>query len=187
MYLMKSTALQILCRHNLEAVKLKNYVETSLYFDDSEKAVNELKQADAVITEQEKLNYMLKLLPKNYSYIGDLIDVLPEKDRTVEYLKSKIKLKNAEEKSNEEPTDSSNVFRAEAENSRRNYICYNCGKQGHFKKDCRNNFIHKGQKFIIHNIIIVAHEDEKLHQMKSYINVRTPKVFVSKKNSTKER
>lgn len=38
---------------------------------------------------------MLKSLPKNYSHIGDLTDVLPEKDRTVDSLKSKIKLKDA--------------------------------------------------------------------------------------------
>jgi len=41
---------------------------------------------------------MLKALPRTYSHIEDLIDVLPKKDRTVEYLKSKIKLKSVEEK-----------------------------------------------------------------------------------------
>ncbi|KAK9687233.1 Reverse transcriptase (RNA-dependent DNA polymerase) [Popillia japonica] len=41
---------------------------------------------------------MLKALPPSYSYIGDLIDVLPEPERTVEYLKSKIKLKSIEKK-----------------------------------------------------------------------------------------
>ncbi|GBP23789.1 Copia protein [Eumeta japonica] len=133
MYLKKSTALQIVCRHNLENVKLKNYAEVSLFFDDFEKCVNELKQAGAVITEQEKLNYMLKSLPQNYSHIGDLIDVLPEKDRTVDYLKSKIKLKKAEEESNETSHDSSNAFRAETKTASHTK-CYNCGKPGHFQK-----------------------------------------------------
>ena len=32
MYLKKSTALQIVCRHNLEQIKLKNYSEVSLFF-----------------------------------------------------------------------------------------------------------------------------------------------------------
>jgi hypothetical protein len=97
MYLKKSTALQIVCRHNLELIKLKNYSEVSLFFDDFEKAVNELKQAGAVVTEREretKLN--VKNTPKNYSYIGDLIVVLAERERTVDYLKSKIKLKRTE-------------------------------------------------------------------------------------------
>jgi hypothetical protein len=46
-----------------------------------------------VVLETEKLNYMLTVLPGNYTYIGDFIDVLPEREETVDYLKSKIKLK----------------------------------------------------------------------------------------------
>ena len=50
------------------------------------------------LSENEKLNYMLKALPGSYSHIDDLIDVLPERERTVEYLKSKIKLKSRSKK-----------------------------------------------------------------------------------------
>ncbi|KAG5866162.1 hypothetical protein JTB14_023613 [Gonioctena quinquepunctata] len=135
MYQTKSTVLQIVCRHNLEIIKLKTYEEVSLFFDDFERAVNELKQAGAVIREQETLNYILKSLPQNYSHIGDLIDVLPEKERTVDYLKSKIKLKNAEEKSSGVSKDNSNAFQTETRiASQKN--CFNCGKPGHFQKDC---------------------------------------------------
>ena len=56
MYLKKSTALQLVCRHNLELIKFKNFSEVSLFFDDFEKAVNELKQAGVVVSETEKLN-----------------------------------------------------------------------------------------------------------------------------------
>jgi len=142
MYLEKSTALQIVCRNNLEAIKLKNYPEVTTFFDEFEKAMNELKAAGAMISEQEKLNYMLKALP-SYSHIGDLIDVLPEKDRTVEYLKSKIKLKEVEGKNvenSEETTAKSNVFTAigtSSAGSKQPITCYNCGKSGHIRKDCR--------------------------------------------------
>jgi len=146
MYIKKSTALQIVRRNNLENIKLKNYVDVCLFFDDFEKAVNELKQAGAVITEQEKLNYMLKSLPQNYSHIGDLMDVLPEQERTVDYLKSKIKLKSAEEKSNDASNDKSNVFKAEAKTSfQNNSKCYGCGKPGHLKKDCHSGNINRGR------------------------------------------
>ncbi|CAH2097575.1 unnamed protein product [Euphydryas editha] len=141
MYIKKSTALQIVCRHKLENVKSKNYSELTLFFDDFEKAINELKQTGATIQEQQKLNYMLKALPENYSYIGDLIDVLPEAERTVDYLKSKLKLKNADNAS-----DTSNVFRAEAKSSNQNNLnCFGCGKPGHFKKYCRAIIINRGR------------------------------------------
>lgn len=146
MYLKKSTALQIVCRNNLENMKLQNYSEVNLFFDDFEKSVNELKQAGASISEIEKLNYMIRALPSSYSHIGDLVDVIPEHERTVDYLKSKIKLKSIEEnpeKANSTPK--SNVFKAETKNSsatQSKLTCYNCGKPNHLKKDCRykNNY-----------------------------------------------
>lgn len=98
MYLKKSTALQIISRGNLENIKLKNFSNPATFFDEFEKAVNELKGAGATITEQEKLNYMIKALPPSYSHIGDLMDILPEEERTVEYLQNKIKIKSMEKK-----------------------------------------------------------------------------------------
>ena len=74
----------------------KNYPDLCSIFDEFENSVNELKQASAIVSEQEKLNYMLRALPTNYSHIGDLHDVLPEKDRTVDYLKRKITEKSLE-------------------------------------------------------------------------------------------
>lgn len=88
-FLKKLIALQIKGRHNLKSVALKTYFDISLYFDNFEQAVNELK-AGAVITEQEKLNYILKSLLQNFNHVRDLIDVLPERGRTIEYLKKNL-------------------------------------------------------------------------------------------------
>ena len=41
MYLKESTALQIVCRSNLESIKLKNYSDVTTFFDEFEKAVNQ--------------------------------------------------------------------------------------------------------------------------------------------------
>ena len=79
MYLKTSTSLEIVRRNHLENVKLKNYPDICSFFDDFEKCFNDLIQAGATVTEEEKLNYMLRALPSKYSHIGDIIDVLPEK------------------------------------------------------------------------------------------------------------
>lgn len=56
------------------------------------KAINELKSTGAKIPEKDKLNYMLNTLPESYSYVGDLIDTLKEKDQTAEYIKNQIQI-----------------------------------------------------------------------------------------------
>lgn len=59
-----------------------------IFFDEFEKTVNDLKAADATVDETEKLNYMIKALLKELSYVGDLIIVLNPEERTVDYLKN---------------------------------------------------------------------------------------------------
>ena len=81
------------------------------HFSVTEKSVNELKSAGAKISEKEKLNYMLNTLPKQYSYIGDLIDTLKEEDQTASYVTNTIQI--AEMKNNSEHSEQrSNVFAA---------------------------------------------------------------------------
>ena len=78
--------------------------------------------------EEEVLNYMLKALPEEYSHIGDMIDIIPKEERTVEYLKSKIKMK----KGREEKEVKTSTYMAE----NRGLICYNCQKRGHLARNC---------------------------------------------------
>ena len=50
------------------------------------------------MSEQEKLNYLLRALPNSLNHIGDLVDVLPEQERTVDYVINKIKIYEEREK-----------------------------------------------------------------------------------------
>lgn len=93
-YLTQSTAMQIICRGKIEDIKLSNYNTIEDFFVDFEKTINEFKMAGGKINEPEKLRYLLRALPPSYSYIGDFLDVIPEEQRTVDYVQSKIKEKN---------------------------------------------------------------------------------------------
>lgn len=110
MYSKESTALQIVCRNRLENIRLNQFSDTASFFNEFEKAVNELKAAGAKITEQEKLNYMLRTLPESYSHVGDLIDVLKEEEKTVEYVKTKISLKENLKKNLSDESKGANAF-----------------------------------------------------------------------------
>jgi len=60
MYLRESTAIQISVRNKLERLRLNNYEESSTFFIELEKLINELKNAGAIVSQREKVNYMLR-------------------------------------------------------------------------------------------------------------------------------
>lgn len=130
MYLTQSTAMQIICRGKIEEIKLNNYGTLEDFFVDFEKTINAFKVAGGKIDEPEKLRYLLRALPPSYSYIGDFLDVIPEEQRTVDYVRSKIKEKNITSGDSDEKN---NVSTFTAKTKPR---CFVCGKTGHLKKDC---------------------------------------------------
>jgi len=132
LYLKESTALQICIRNKLDKLKLKDYEDSNIFFTDFEKTINELKSAGGQVTEQEKLNYMLRTLPDSLSYIGDLIDAIKKEERNCEFLKSKITMWEVKMKSDASKKKAS-AFKAE---NRQKETCYGCNKPGHIIKNC---------------------------------------------------
>ena len=86
MYSSKSTALQIVKRNKLKQVKLRNYGTIEEFFVEFEKACNELKTAGGSLIEEEKMRYMIEALLQSYCYIGDFIDLVPQEQRTINFV-----------------------------------------------------------------------------------------------------
>ena len=140
LYLRESTALQICVRNRLDRLRLRDYTEVSEFYNEFEKLITELKNAGATIDKKEKLNYVLRTLPSSLCHIGDLVDVLPEQERTVDYVIEKIKMyENREKEENlnsRSKNGNSNVFKVE---KGKNGTCYRCGRPGHFQYECTSN------------------------------------------------
>ncbi|XP_046422391.1 uncharacterized protein LOC124180689 [Neodiprion fabricii] len=117
MYTTQSTALQIMCRGKIDDIRLTYYQSMEEFFVEFEKLTNEFQAAGGKIDESEKMRYLIK--------------ALPEEQRTVDYLKFKIKEKNL---NSNDKNNKSNVstFGAKTQDK-----CYNCGIPGHHKKDCK--------------------------------------------------
>ncbi len=146
LYLKQSTALQIISRRKLEAIRLEDGADPAKFFNDFEKAVNDLKAAGGSVTEDEKANYMIPALPESLAHLGDLVDVIDkEKENVLEYLKYKISVKAKTNGGSSTTTDSgvnSQVFAA-ASGGKGVYgslTCYRCGKEGHRRFECTSNF-----------------------------------------------
>ena len=73
---------------------LNNYNTVEEFFVEFGKRTNEFKAAGGKLKELEKMRYLLSTLPPSYSYIGDFLDIIPEEQPTVDYVKSKIKERN---------------------------------------------------------------------------------------------
>lgn len=86
MYLNNLTALQILARNKLDELRMKNFSSIEEFFVNFEQNANKLIEAGGTLKEDEKINYLLKALPSDYSYIGDFIDIVPEEQKTFDYV-----------------------------------------------------------------------------------------------------
>ena len=137
LYLRESTALQICVRNRLDRLRLRDYTEVCEFYNEFEKLITELKNAGATIDKKEKLNYILRTLPSSLCHIGDLVDMLPEQERTVDYVIEKIKMyENREKEENlnsRSKNGNSNVFKVE---KGKDGTCYRCGSPGHFQYEC---------------------------------------------------
>ncbi|KAF2897624.1 hypothetical protein ILUMI_08536 [Ignelater luminosus] len=99
------------------------------FFNKFEKQLNELKNSGETVSGIDKLNYLLLALPETLSHIVDIVDVLPQKDRSVEYVKSKLILKfqkrnnNKDSVNNDTQTFSTNVSKSIKNFNTQNFNC----------------------------------------------------------------
>jgi len=124
---------------------LNNYEESSTFFIEFEKLINELKNDGAIVSHREKVNYMLRTLPDSLNYVGDLIDLLKEADRTCEFLKNKIIMWESRNKEKNCLTHTKKSA-LKLEHKEPEKICFGCGKPGHIKANCRNIWSTRIQK-----------------------------------------
>ena len=131
MYLKTSTSLQICMRNRLDRLRLKNFENSSAFFHEFEKLINELKGAGATIKEPEKLDYLLKTLPDSLSYLGDIIDSVNDSDKNCEFIKNKIVMIETKNKNS-----NSHIKSSEFKTEVRDVECHRCHKKGHYAREC---------------------------------------------------
>ncbi|KAF2889719.1 hypothetical protein ILUMI_16454, partial [Ignelater luminosus] len=117
-YLIKNSAMKLLCKRKLLDLKMQENKNPTDFFNKFEKQLNELKNSEETVSEIDKLYYLLLALPETLSHIVDIVDALPQKDRSVEYVKSKLILEfqkrnnNKDSVNNDTQTFSTNVSKS---------------------------------------------------------------------------
>lgn len=105
-YLVKSSAIKLLCKRKLLEVKMKENENPKEFFNEFERLINQLKNAGETVSNEDKLNYLLLALPENMSHIVDIMDALPDKEKSVEYVKTKLTIEFQKRDSNQGNTKS---------------------------------------------------------------------------------
>lgn len=157
-YLIKSSAVKLMCKRKLLDLKMEENENPTDFFNNFEKLVNELKNAGEDVTKEDKLNYFLLTLPESMSHIVDVVDALPEKDKTVEYVKSKLALDFQKRHSGDNFRKDSQAFapkgsygnknskmqnfkkKNNSQEQNKNQVgkCFKCVKLGHIARFCRS-------------------------------------------------
>lgn len=100
------------------------------------------------------------MLPDSFNYLIDTIDLVPEKDRNINYVREKLLTREAASKKNVESKESktdenqkASLFEASVGRDSKDVVCYTCNKPGHINKNCyrkfgnNNSFRGRGQQF----------------------------------------
>ncbi|XP_015437136.1 PREDICTED: uncharacterized protein LOC107192406, partial [Dufourea novaeangliae] len=99
-YLVKSSAIKLLCKRKLLDLKMKESENSTEFLNEFEKLINELGNAGEIVSKDDKVNYLLLALPVSLSHIVDVVDALPDKEKSIEYVKSKLMLEYQKRQSN---------------------------------------------------------------------------------------
>ncbi|KAG6438785.1 hypothetical protein O3G_MSEX000222 [Manduca sexta] len=131
-YATKSSANKLLSKRRLLDLKMNENDDPAEFLNKFEAHINNLIGSGEIVTQEDKLNYLLLCLPQSFSQIVDIVDALPDKEKSVDYVKSKLLLTQKIKETEKCTQASSQAFRAGKEEKK----CYNCGNPGHYQRNC---------------------------------------------------
>jgi hypothetical protein len=134
---------QMTLEDRLDKVQLRGSRDHDLeqFFAIFEKRLMEYELAGGVMSEERKVQKLLRNLPSDYDQCRDNILDKPEAEITIGMAKTSLRRKQmrlAEKRGNTEGNEKKQEKAMNAKSWKKKIKCYNCQKMGHFANECRS-------------------------------------------------
>lgn len=140
----KSLASQLMYRRQILTMKMQSNESMNDHFLNFDKVVRDLKSTGANVEEQEIICLLFLTLPKTFDNVITALETINPKDLSLDFAKSRLLdeyNKRSGEQSNGKTGDSHAMSARDP-----NITCFNCGKKGHIKSQCRSKKKNYNQK-----------------------------------------
>lgn len=132
-----SVAGQLLLRKRLLTMKYSDGNDMRKHFLDFDKNVRDLKSIGATMEEMDIICHLLLTLPKSFDTLVTAIETIDPANLSMEFVKSRILDEFGKRSCVAGNSNKMNNEPAAMNSSRPKIKCYNCGKTGHYKSQCR--------------------------------------------------
>lgn len=135
MYEQKGLSGQLHLKRKLMSLKMKEGDDIESFLLKFDGVVHELKATGADIKEEDLACNLLMALPMSFQTIVTIIENMEPEKVTIEFIKTKLRTEIEKRRvSGDDIQDSS---RPTAFVTSKNVTCFNCGEQGHIRKNCK--------------------------------------------------
>lgn len=171
----KGIASQLLTRKQLLTLKYKENTNMEEFFLHFDKLIRKLKETEAKPSESEICCYLLLAMPESFAIVVAAIETMNSSEININFIKNRLLDEEIKRKGFEKKEEERNVFinfKKEKDrklNKKFPFECYNCGKVGHKKSECKfNNFRKFNNKRREANYI----EKQEICLLTDYSNIR---------------
>jgi hypothetical protein len=139
----KGVANRMFLRRQLLTLKMKDEEDLQEHLLKFDKILRELRSAGAKMEEEDVVCQLLLTLSTSFDSVVTALETMKVEELSIEFVKGRLldsdtKRKTKTDESNGENNETVSPT-AMATASKRDLLCYNCGKKGHYKADCKQN------------------------------------------------
>lgn len=130
---------QLFLKRKFMQVKLEENEDIDILIKRFDNLLCQLRASGVQVKEEDAVCQLLLSLPKTYETVVTVLENLPPKEVTLEFVKSKLRIESEKRNINYSNTENRNSIRSASFMSNKVIKCFGCGQPGHIQRYCRNS------------------------------------------------